>query len=87
MGDTNGRGGLVDMLATGTAASVGVDAQILLINIHIQIALDIRHNIQRYKGSLTFSLSIERGNTHQTVYSLLGFQVAVGIQAVDLKSH
>ena len=75
------------MLATGTAASVGVDAQILLINIHIQIALDIWHNIQRYKGSLTFSLSIERGNTHQTVSSLLGFQVAVGIQAVDLKSH
>ena len=87
MGDTDGRGGLVDMLATGTAASVGVDAQILLINIHIQISFDIRHNIQRYKGSLTFSLSIERRDTHQTVYSLLRLQIAIGIQSVDLESH
>ena len=87
MGDTNGRGGLVDMLATGTTASVGVDAQILLINIYIQISFDIRHNIQRYKGCLTLALGIERRDTHQTVYTLLRFQVAIGIQTIDLESH
>ena len=48
------------MLATGTAASVGVDAQILLINIHIQIALDIRHDVQGYKGGLPLALGVKR---------------------------
>ena len=75
------------MLATGTTASISIDAQILLINIHIQISFDIRHNIQRYKGCLTLTLGIERRDTHQTVYTLLRLQIAVGIQTIDLESH
>ena len=75
------------MLATGTTASISIDAQILLINIHIQISFDIRHNIQRYKGCLTLTLGIERGDTHQTVYTLLRLQIAIGIQTIDLESH
>ena len=75
------------MLTTGTTASISINAQIFLINIHIQISFDIRHNIQRYKGCLTLTLGIERRYTHQTVYTLLRFEVAIGIQAIDLESH
>ena len=75
------------MLTTGTTASISINAQILLINIHIQISFDIRHNIQRYKGCLTLALGIERRDTHQTVYTLLRLQVAIGIQTIDLESH
>ena len=75
------------MLTTCAAASVSVDAQILLVDLHIHVLLDIRHHIQRNKGSLSFSLGIEGGNTHQSVHTLLRLQIAIGIQSIDLKSH
>ena len=49
MGDTDRRGCLVDMLSTGTTASVGIDTDIIVIDLYVQILLDIRHNIAGYK--------------------------------------
>ena len=37
MGDTDRRGCLVDMLSTGTTASVGIDTDIVIIDLNIQI--------------------------------------------------
>ncbi len=75
------------MLSAGTAASVGINAKILLVNLHIQILLDIRHNIQGHKRGLALALGVERGDPHQTMHALLRLQVAVSINAVDLESH
>ena len=87
MGNTDCRGGLVDVLSTGTTASVGIHAQILVPDLHIHILFYIGHHIQRYKGRLTFSLCIKRGNTHKTMYTLLGFQITIGIRSVHLKGY
>ena len=73
------------MLSTGTTASIGIDTEILLVNLHIHILLNIRHDIQRHKGSLPLSLRVKRGNTNQSVYSFFRFQIAVSIETVDLK--
>ena len=37
------------MLSAGTTASIGIDTEILLVNLHIHILLNIRHDIQRHK--------------------------------------
>ena len=75
------------MLSAGAAAPVGVDTQVFFVDLHVQVFLNIRHDIQRHKGSLPFSLGIEGGNPHQPVHALLGFQITIGICSVDLESH
>jgi hypothetical protein len=42
MGDADGRIGLVDMLAAGAAGPVGVDAQILVVDFHLDIVVQLR---------------------------------------------
>ena len=75
------------MLSTGTAASIGIDTQILLINLHIQVFLNIWHHIQGYEGCLTFTLGIEGTDTYQSVYPLLRLQITIGIDTVYLKGN
>ena len=87
MGNADSRRSLVDMLSPGAAASVGIDAQILLVDLHVQIFLNIRHHVQRHKGGLALPLRIKGGYPHQPVHTLLRLQVAVGIHPVDLESH
>ena len=60
MCNTDGRRGFVDMLTTGTAGSIRIDTQIIFLNIHIQIFINIRHNIAGYKRSLSLSCRIKR---------------------------
>ena len=46
------------MLPACAAASVGVDAQILLVNLHVQIFLDVRHHVQGHERGLALALGI-----------------------------
>ena len=41
MSDTDRGGRLVDMLSTGTAGTVGIDPQIVLIDLNVKIFLDL----------------------------------------------
>ena len=75
------------MLSSGSAASVGVDPQIVLVDLHVHILLNIRHHVQGHKGGLTLPLGVKRGNPHKPVYTLLGFQITVGIGSIDLEGH
>ena len=75
------------MLTTCTGASVGIYTDIFILNFNVDIFLNFRHDIQRNKGGLSFALGIKGGNTHQTVYALLGFQITVGIFSIDLEGH
>ena len=73
------------MLSTGTTRAIGIDPQIVRINLHIQIFFNIRHDITGNERGLTLASRVERGNTDQTMDAFLRFQVAVGIFAVDLQ--
>ena len=72
MCNTDGRRSLVDVLTTGTTGTIGIDPQVIRVNVHIQIFLNIRHNITGHERGLAFSGRIERGNTHQTVHATFG---------------
>ena len=73
------------MLSAGTTGTIGIDSDIIIIDFHIQIFLNIRHDITGYKGGLALARRIERGNAYQSVYTLFGFQVAVCVLSVYLK--
>ncbi|CCY98557.1 uncharacterized protein BN514_00021 [Ruminococcus sp. CAG:17] len=75
------------MLSTGTAASVGINTDIIIIDLNVQIFLDIRHNITGYKRCLSLSCRIKRGNTYKTVNTFLGFQITVGVLSVYLEGY
>ena len=85
VGNTDGGGRLVDVLSACAAASVGIDPQILIVDLHVQILFDVRHDIQRHKGSLPFSLGVEGRDSHQTVHALFRLEIAVGVFPVHLK--
>ena len=75
------------MLTACTAASVGINAQILRVDLDIQIFFDIRHNIQRYEGGLALALGVEGGNPDKTVYAFFRFQIAVSVLTVYLEGN
>ena len=75
------------MLSTGTAASIGIDTDVVIVDLYIQVFLDIRHNIAGYEGSLAFACCIERRNTDKTVYTFFGFEIAVSVLSVDLEGY
>ena len=75
------------MLSTGTTASIGINSDILVIDLHIQILLNIRHNITGYKGSLTLSGRIKRGNTNQAVNTLFRLQKSVSVLTIYLEGN
>ena len=85
--DTDSRGSLVDMLAARAAGAVGVDAQILIPDLDVDIVVDLRHHVQRHEGGLPLALGVERGDADQTVHALLRFQIAVGVLSVHLEGH
>ena len=60
------------MLSAGTAGTVGIDPQVIRVDLDIQIFLDIRHNITGYEGGLSLSVRVERRNSYETMNAALG---------------
>ena len=61
------------MLSAGTTASVGINTDVLIIDLYVQIFLDIRHYIAGYERGLALSSRIKRRDTDQTVNAMFGF--------------
>ena len=78
---------LIDVLSSGSAGTVRVNAQILVTDFDIQVFLYVRHHITGYKGGLALSCRIKGRNAHQAVHALLRFQITIGILAIDLKGY
>ena len=75
------------MLSTGSAGTVGIDPQIIIIDLYLQILFYIRHNIAGCKGSLPLSGRIKRGYPHQTMNAPLRLQITVSILTVNLNRY
>ena len=75
------------MLSAGTTASVGINTDIFIVDLYIQVFLNIRHYITGYERGLTFSSRIERGNTDQTVNTFLRLQKSVCVLSVYLERN
>ncbi len=77
---------LVDVLSAGTGGVVGVNADILHINLDIIIVvLEHRGNVQRGEGGVAPGVGVKRRDAHQAVHALFTAKVAVGMIAVHFK--
>ena len=61
--DSDCRRGLIDMLSACAGGTIGIDSNILRIDLNVQVFLNIRHDFAGREGCLALSVGIERGNS------------------------
>ena len=59
MGDTDRRRSLVDVLSACAAGAVGINTDIIRINLYINILLNVRHDIAGHKGCLALARRVK----------------------------
>ena len=82
MGDADGRLCLVDVLAACAAGTVGVDLQVLGVNLHLDL---VRLRQHRYSdgGGVDTALGLGLGHALNAVHARLKFKFGVRSVAVD----
>ena len=83
VGEAHGRVGHVDVLAAGARRAVGVDPEVLLVDVDVGHVLEERGHLQRRERGLALALGVERRHPHQAVHPVLGAQPPVGVATVD----
>ena len=81
--DADGGVGDVDVLAAGAARSVRVDAQILLVDLDLDVVRQLRPDVERGERRVPARRLVERRDAHEPVDAGFGQQHAVGVVAVD----
>ena len=56
------------MLSACTAGTVGVNADVIRVNLYVNVFLDVRHDIAGHKGGLALSRSVKGRYADQTVH-------------------
>ena len=83
MREADGRIGDVDVLAAGAARSVGVDAQVLVLDLDLDVLGQLRPDEDRRERRVAARRLIEGRDAHQPVHAGLGEQQPVGVVALD----
>src|ERR1035438_8752262 len=84
VGHAHGGFGTVHVLAAGAAGSEHIHAQILRLDVDVDIVFDLGIGKNRRKGGVPARVCIEGRNSHQPVHADFGLQQAVRVFAVDL---
>ena len=79
--DSDRRGHFVDVLAARAARMVNVDADIVVLDFHFVVVLDLGHDLQRAKGRMAAFVRVERGNPNEAVDAHFRFEIPVGVFA------
>ena len=83
MGETDGRVGLVDVLAAGPRGAVGVDPQFLVVDGHlVGEVLEEGGDVHGGEAGLAAVLGVEGRHPHETVDAALGRENPVGEAAL-----
>src|SRR6185437_1201719 len=75
--------GLVDVLPAGAGRPVGIDAQVLVVDLHVDLVVDDRVDPGRGKAGVAARGRIERRDAHEPVHAALGLEPAIGVDAAD----
>ena len=81
VGDAHGRVGLVDVLAAGARGAVGVDLQVVVVDLDVADVLDDRRDLDAGERRLAAVGGVERRQPHEPVDALLGAEEPVGVLA------
>ncbi len=87
MGNTDGGGGLIDVLSAGAAGAVGIDPQAHGVISTSRSSLMSGITSQETKEVCLFPAELNGGGTHQTVDAFFRLEIPVGIFSVDLEGH
>ena len=83
MDESDGGGGLVDVLAACAGGAVDLHLDVLGADVHLNGVVQLGHDLQRGKAGLTAGVGVERRDAHQTVDAVLALEQAVGVGALD----
>src|SRR5262249_42826106 len=87
VGDADRALGLVDVLAAGARRPISVDAQVLVLDVDLDVVVDHRVDPDAGEAGVAPGLGIKRRNPHQTVHAALGLEPAVAVVAGDLEGR
>ena len=87
VGDADRRVGLVDVLASRSRSAEGVDAQVGLVDLDLDLVIEHRIHEDGGEGGVPSRLRVERRDPDQSVDALLGLQVPVCVPARDLEGR
>ena len=82
VGDAHGRVGLVDVLAAGARGAVGVDLQVVVVDLDVARLLDDRRDLDARERRLAPVGGVERAEADEAVHALLGGVEPVGVLAL-----
>ena len=83
VGDADGRVGLVHVLAAGAARAVGVDAEVGLVDLDVDVVGDERADDHLRERRVAPVRLVERREAHEPVHAALGLEDPVGVLALD----
>ena len=80
---TDGGGGLIDVLAAGAGSPVDLHFNVFLTNLHGVVVLQLRHHLDGGEGGLAAGVGIKGRYPDQPVDAVLTLQKAIGVLALD----
>src|SRR6185503_19764313 len=83
VGDADRRVGDVDVLAAGARGAVGVDAQVLVDDVDLDVVVDLGIDVHRGVRGVAALGGVVRADAHQPVHAVLASEVAVGVGAAQ----
>src|SRR5687767_10587809 len=86
MSDANGRVCGVDRLPTGSGGAEGVDAEILRIDVDLDV-VSLRQHGNRGRGGMNAPLLFRGGDALHTVHTALVFELAEDFVAADERNN
>ena len=87
VGQADGAVGLVDMLAAGAGSPVGIDPDLRLVDLDLDIVVDDRIDPGRGEAGVAAGARIVGRNADETVNAALRLQPAIGVFAVDAQGR
>ena len=83
MRDPDGAVGLVDVLAAGALRAVGVDLQVVLVDLDVGVVGQERRDDDGRERGVAAVRLVERAQADEPVLAALGLEDAVGVLAAD----
>jgi len=80
MGDTDGRIGNVDVLPSRAAGTEGIDSQIFLIDLQLQLFLRLGESENRSEGGMSPAAGVKGGDPDEPVDPGFRLEMAIGIR-------
>ena len=72
VGEADGGVGLVDVLAACAAGAVGVDAEVFVLDLDVDVVLQLGHYVQSGEGGVAALVGVEWRDAHEAVDAALG---------------